>query len=84
MARRNSSIGLVLFGLYATCYATFVLVNAYAAHLMEWEPIAGLNLALLSGFGLILLALVLALFYGVIANSAADVADGASSAEVKE
>ncbi|QDT68160.1 hypothetical protein MalM25_10760 [Planctomycetes bacterium MalM25] len=70
MARHNARLGLVLFSVYALCYAAFVLTNAFAAELMEQQPVAGLNLAVLSGFGLIVLALVLALVYGVAAKSA--------------
>jgi uncharacterized membrane protein (DUF485 family) len=68
MAGRNARIGLVLFVLYAACYAAFVFVSAFAPDWMDVKPFAGLNLALLSGFGLIVLALVLALLYGVMAD----------------
>ncbi|TWT96037.1 hypothetical protein Pla108_31190 [Botrimarina colliarenosi] len=70
MAGRNARLGLVLFTVYAVFYAAFVLVNAFAADWMDAKPLAGLNAAVLSGFGLIVLALVLALFYGVTASSA--------------
>lgn len=68
MAGRNARIGLVLFVLYAACYAAFVFVSAFAPDWMDVKPFAGLNLAILSGFGLIVLALVLALIYGVMAD----------------
>ena len=68
MAGRNARIGLVLFGVYAVCYAAFVLTNAFAAEWMDAVPLAGLNLAVLWGFALIVLALVLALIYGVAAG----------------
>ncbi len=66
---RNSRIGLRLFSIYALCYLGFVLVNAFATDWVEWVPFAGLNLAILWGFGLIALALVLALVYGFLCNS---------------
>lgn len=68
MVTRNARIGLVLFGIYATCYAAFVLTNAFVADAMDATPFAGLNVAVLSGFALILLALVLALVYGFAAD----------------
>ncbi len=68
MAGRNARIGLVLFIVYAACYAAFVFTSAFAPDLMDAKPFAGLNLAILSGFGLIVLALVLALVYGVMAD----------------
>ena len=61
---RNTRYGLVLFAIYLVCYAAYVLTNAFAPHLMESTPVAGLNLAVLSGFSLIALALLLAVLYG--------------------
>jgi uncharacterized membrane protein (DUF485 family) len=72
MAGRNARIGLVLFIVYAACYAAFVFVSAFAPDWMDAKPFAGLNLAILSGFGLIVLALVLALIYGVMADRGTD------------
>jgi uncharacterized membrane protein (DUF485 family) len=66
---RNSRIGLRLFFVYAFFYLSFVLVNAFAADWVEWVPVAGLNLAILWGFALIALALVLALVYGFLCTS---------------
>ncbi len=68
---RNSKIGLRLFFIYTLFYLGFVLVNAFATDWVEWVPFAGLNLAILWGFGLIALALVLALVYGFLCNSEA-------------
>lgn len=68
MAGRNARLGLLLFSVYAACYTAFVLINAFASHLMEATPLAGLNLAVLSGFGLIVLAFVLAMVYGFAAK----------------
>ena len=61
---RNSKYGLILFSIYSVFYLGFVLVNAFAANWVEWVPMLGLNLAILWGFGLIALALVLSLIYG--------------------
>ncbi|MEQ8850112.1 DUF485 domain-containing protein [Botrimarina sp.] len=63
--RNISRLGLRLFAVYAVCYTAFVLTSAFAAPVMEREAFAGLNVAIVSGFGLIVLALVLALVYGV-------------------
>ncbi len=64
METRNARVGLVLFVVYLLLYIGFVLLNAFAADVMEMTPIAGVNLAILYGFGLIVTALVLALVYG--------------------
>ncbi len=64
MEKRNARIGFVLFVVYLLLYIGFVLLNAFAADVMEMTPIAGVNLAILYGFGLIITALILALVYG--------------------
>lgn len=65
----GSRIGMVLFGTYLVLYGGFVLLNAFAPETMEITPLAGVNLAIWYGFGLIIAALVLALLYGVVASS---------------
>ena len=69
MEKRNSRIGLVLFGIYLVLYGGFVLLNAFSPETMEKTPMAGVNLAILYGFGLIIAALVLALLYGWLCKS---------------
>lgn len=63
-AARNSRYGLQLFVVYFAVYAGFVALNAFRPDLMEMTPLAGINLAILYGFGLICGALVLSLIYG--------------------
>lgn len=60
----NTRLGLILFVVYLAFYLGFVLINAFAADLMETVVVAGLNLAIVYGFGLIGLALLLAFLYG--------------------
>jgi uncharacterized membrane protein (DUF485 family) len=64
MQSRNSRIGLVLFTIYLIVYAGFVFLNAFAPEQMEATPIAGLNIAILYGFALIIGAIVLSGIYG--------------------
>lgn len=64
ISTRNSRIGLALFALYFVIYGGFVAIAAFAPQLMEAKPLAGVNLAIWYGFGLIAAALVLALVYG--------------------
>jgi uncharacterized membrane protein (DUF485 family) len=68
MEMRRNPLGMTLFCVYLVIYAGFVLINAMAPELMEWTPVAGLNLAILYGFGLIIIAFVLSLLYGVLAS----------------
>ncbi len=64
MATRDGKLGLVLFLIYLALYGGFVLLNAFSPETMEKTPLAGVNLAIWYGFGLIAAALVLALIYG--------------------
>lgn len=70
--RHNLRLATVLFLFYLALYAAFVLINAFVPQWMEWRPLGGLNLALLWGFGLIVVAIVLALIYGQWSRVAAD------------
>ncbi len=62
----NTRLGLVLFAIYLALYLGFVLINAVNARLMETIVLAGLNLAIVYGMALIIVALLLALIYGVL------------------
>ena len=66
MQTRNTQIGFALFGVYLLLYGGFVLINTFAPAMMEATPVAGVNLAVILGFGLILTAFVLAMLYGFI------------------
>jgi uncharacterized membrane protein (DUF485 family) len=52
-----------LFATYLALYGGFVLLNAFAPSLMERDLVAGINLAVGYGLGLIVTALGLALLY---------------------
>lgn len=56
-------LGVQMFIPYALIYAVFVIINLVKPVLMETIVIFGLNLAVVYGFGLIILALVMALIY---------------------
>ncbi len=64
METRNARVCFVLFVVYLLLNGGFIFLNAFAAGVMEMTPIAGVNLAILYGFGLIIAALILALVYG--------------------
>lgn len=69
MKSSNAAIGVVLFIVYLVLYGGFVLLNAFAPQVMEVTPIAGVNLAILYGFGLIFSAFALAILYGVLCGN---------------
>lgn len=70
MTTRASRIGLSLFAVYLLLYGGFVLLAAFSPRTMEATPLAGVNLAIWYGFGLIVAALMLALVYGWACRSA--------------
>jgi len=69
MEQRNARIGRVLFVIYALLYGSFVLINAFSPATMEATPFAGINVAVIFGFGLIIVAFLLALLYGWLCRS---------------
>lgn len=68
MEKQRSRLGLSLFTIYLLLYGGFVLINAFWPQAMEIKPFAGVNLAILYGFGLILAAFLLALIYGIFSS----------------
>ena len=72
MESQHSRLGLGLFLLYLLLYGGFVLLNTFSPETMEATPLAGVNVAILYGIGLILAALVLAISYGVFSKSEDD------------
>jgi uncharacterized membrane protein (DUF485 family) len=64
MESGNARVGIVFFAIYLVLYGGFVLLNAFAPQTMEITPLAGVNLAIWCGFGLIVAALAMALIYG--------------------
>ena len=59
----KSRLGVRMFLVYAVLYAGFVLINVLWPKMMGTIIVAGLNLAVVYGFGLIVLAVILALIY---------------------
>lgn len=77
MQTRNARMGLVLFAVYLVLYGGFVLINTFSPETMEATPLAGINVAIIYGFGLIIAAFVMALLYGALCDS--DDAPGSTS-----
>jgi uncharacterized membrane protein (DUF485 family) len=61
---RNTRLGLKLFTVYLALYGGFVFLNTFSPAKMEVVIFAGLNLAIVYGFTLIIAAFVMALTYG--------------------
>lgn len=60
---RATRVGHALFAIYLVLYGAFVLAAAFAPGLMARTPVAGINLAVLSGLALIVVAFGFALLY---------------------
>jgi len=69
MTSNVSPLGLKLFALYFAAYAAFVGLNAFWPSVMKTPVIAGVNLAVVYGFGLIIGAFVLAVIYAVLSGN---------------
>lgn len=68
MGKDNASpaktrLGVILFFVYSAVYAGFVALNTIAPASMAKPMFLGLNLAVVYGFGLILLAIIMGLVY---------------------
>jgi uncharacterized membrane protein (DUF485 family) len=64
-AAYKSRLGVQMFAFYTVFYVGFVAINLLSPQTMGTIIVAGLNLATVYGFGLIVLALVQALVYNV-------------------
>ena len=62
-------IGAYMFVLYSFVYTGFVVINIVKPVLMEKIIFAGLNMAVVYGFGLIIFALFLALIYNFLCTN---------------
>ncbi len=62
-AKFKAGLGVKMFIVYALVYAGFVGINLLRPTWMGETVLFGLNLAIVYGFGLIVLALLLALVY---------------------
>jgi uncharacterized membrane protein (DUF485 family) len=63
LVTRNARYGLFLFAVYVALYVGFMALNAFNPEQIQQPALAGVNLAVVYGVGLIVAALVLALVY---------------------
>jgi uncharacterized membrane protein (DUF485 family) len=71
----KTRIGIILFAVYGAIYAGFVLINALVPEVMATIVFFGLNLAVVYGFGLILLAIIMGLIYNWLCTKKEDETD---------
>jgi uncharacterized membrane protein (DUF485 family) len=65
-------LGVRMFFVYLVVYAGFVAINLVSPRMMEASVVAGMNLATVYGFGLIILAIVLSLVYSGLCSKRED------------
>ena len=59
----KSKLGIKLFWLYCVIYMGFVGIAVFATEIMKTPVLAGANLAIIYGLGLIVFAVILGLVY---------------------
>lgn len=62
-ASKKAKLGVILFIFYTLIYAGFVLIGLTRPEWMGMEALGGQNLAIVYGFGLIILAIVMGFIY---------------------
>lgn len=68
--KRKRTLGLILCSIYALVYAGFVAISVFNVEWMDTVMPFQLNLAVFYGMGLIVFALLLALFYSKACDAA--------------
>jgi uncharacterized membrane protein (DUF485 family) len=63
MDHRPDPLGILLFGFYSVVYAGYILISTFFPEAAAAPFLAGVNVAVIYGVGLIVLALVLAVIY---------------------
>ena len=67
--KKKAQLGVVMFVIYTIVYAGFIYINVWDSKIMKIS-IGSLNVAIVYGFVLIVLALVLAIIYNHICTNA--------------
>jgi len=62
-AAKKAKLGVIMFFAYTLVYAGFVAIGLFAPSLMGIEIVAEQNIAIVYGFGLIVLAIIMGFIY---------------------
>nr|WP_321399516.1 DUF485 domain-containing protein [uncultured Desulfobacter sp.] len=68
----KTKLGLWLFLVYVLVYIGFIAINVASPETMEVKIFAGQNLAVVYGFGLIILAFVMGIIYDMLCTNKED------------
>jgi uncharacterized membrane protein (DUF485 family) len=75
-SKKKSRLGVILFLFYTAMYFGFVIIGVFFPDIMGNTAFGGLNLAVIYGFGLILLAIVMGFIYHLFCSSFEDKMNG--------
>jgi uncharacterized membrane protein (DUF485 family) len=81
---KKAKVGLILFFVYSLIYAGFVFINTLETSIMSTKVFFNLNLAVVYGFGLIILAIVMGVLYNHYCTKLEDRMNNEDKAEEKE
>jgi len=73
-SRYKARLGLIMFFIYVVIYGGFILINVTYPRLMKLD-VGNLNLAIVYGFALIFIAIILAVIYNILCSRAEKKAD---------
>jgi len=65
----RQKIGIILFLVYCIIYSGFIIINVSWPKLMELNILFGVNLAVIYGFSLIIIAIIFGLTYDIICTN---------------
>ncbi len=68
-ASRKSKLGVILFIIYTIIYSGFVIIGLVNPDLMGLHVLGNQNLAIVYGFGLIILAIIMGFIYNAICTN---------------
>jgi uncharacterized membrane protein (DUF485 family) len=75
-SKKKTRLGVILFTVYATIYALFVLFGLFYTDLLGLKAIGNINLAVVYGIGLILLAAIMGFVYNLVCSRMEDQMNG--------
>jgi len=80
---RKARLGIWLFAFYSLVYCGFVALNILSPQAMKVKVVLGLNLAVVYGFGLILLAVIMGVIYNRLCTKMEDQAPRGGKGDAK-
>lgn len=73
---KKSRLGVILFLVYTFIYFGFVIIGVFFPDIMGINVLGGQNIAVIYGFGLILLAIVMGFVYNLVCSRYEDEMNG--------